>query len=41
MEKKKAWSKPEVRRLAVTDRLLDLIALSAKSEAPMPVKRPK
>jgi hypothetical protein len=41
MEKKKAWAKPEIRRLAITDELLELIARNASAQAPMPVKRLK
>lgn len=41
MEKKKPWSKPEVRELPVTDELLDLFARNTNERAAMPVKRAK
>jgi hypothetical protein len=40
MQKKKPWSKPEVRSLPVTDELLDLIARNTSDQGVMPVKRP-
>lgn len=41
MQKKKPWSKPEVRSIAVTEELLNLFARAAREEAPIPVKRTK
>ena len=41
MQKKKRWSKPEVRRLAVTDELLNLIAWNTNEHGRMPVRRAK
>ena len=40
-KKKKPWTKPEIRRIAITDELLDLMARKARAEAPMPFKRTK
>lgn len=39
--KKKPWTKPEIRRIEATDELLDLMAHKARVEAPMPVKSTK
>jgi len=38
---KKPWVKPELRKIELTDELLDLFARQARDEARMPVKRAK
>jgi hypothetical protein len=41
MKIKKPWSKPEVRRLPITDELLDIFARDTRDERRIPVKRAK